>query len=207
MSRKKTDITANKIFAANISDLINKECSGNLKDFGISVGASYDTVLSWTKGEYLPGGAQLVAIKEKYNYISIDKLLTDQEPAETIREWKPETQEACRILRRIIESPDQETATALLYNLKAFSISIERMADKEENDKKFNSLKKELKELKKVVARLTEVKNLEKQSGTDQGQGVSSTTGEKTYPTPVITPDRATVHEPDTSINKTTEKK
>lgn len=175
MSRKKTVITEYQVFAANMRKLVKLYANDNKEYFGELVGCKYDTVLSWCKGEYLPGGAQLISIHKNCGNVSIDWLLTGQDTGEKMMaEWSVETQDACRAVKRIIESPDTKTAKALLSNLEAFSLSLDRYESEINHEKKLNdldksnkSLKKEFDELKEAVKRITDTDAAGSSSGID----------------------------------------
>lgn len=175
------------IFTNNINKLIAK--NGSKKDFAQSLGVTYDTVRRWGLGEFLPGGAELIKIAEKYD-VSIDWLLTGKVPplATDIENWAPETQEACRTVKRVIESGDKTTALALQMNLHAFSQSIDRYDDNRILKKDIEQLKREVKQLKKINDNPPEDK-----PGTDMG--VLLTTGKKEALYTPISSDPATVHD------------
>lgn len=63
--------------------------------------------------------------------------------------WTPEIQEACRTVKKILESGDQKTVAALQQNIEAFETSVKRL---DENEK--------LKEEKRI-------KTLNQSTGTD----------------------------------------
>lgn len=135
-------------FINNINKLITK--NGSKKDFALSIGVNYDTVRRWGLGEFLPGGAELIKIAETYN-ISIDWLLTGKEVSDPlISDWAPETQEACRKVKAILESNDKTTAAALHMNINAFEQSIERFDENKKLKGDVEKLKREVNHIKKL---------------------------------------------------------
>jgi transcriptional regulator with XRE-family HTH domain len=150
MSRKKNENIRFSEFASNINALIDKEYAGNKKDFSKAINVHYDSVRRWCNGESLPDGANLLLIHEKYN-ASIDWLLTGKDPGEAlISAWAPETQEACRKVKTILESNDKTTAAALHMNINAFEQSIERFDENKKLKGDVEKLKREVNHIKKL---------------------------------------------------------
>jgi transcriptional regulator with XRE-family HTH domain len=174
MSRKITPKVEYLQFASKINMLIDEREGGSKEEFSRKIGCSYETVRRWCLGNNLPDGAQMLELHRIYN-VSLDRLLTDEKnKTGEMESWAVETQEACRTVKRIIESPDKKTAKALLSNLEAFSLSLDRFEDKQEQDYKISelkqsseSLKNELKELKEAVRRLSETGSLGAHTGID----------------------------------------
>jgi len=174
MSRKITPKVEYLQFASKINMLIDEREGGSKEEFARKIGCSYETVRRWCLGNNLPDGAQMLELHRIYN-VSLDRLLTDEKnKTGEMESWAVETQEACRTVKRIIESPDKKTAKALLSNLEAFSLSLDRFEDKQEQDNKISelkqsseSLKNELKELKEAVRRLSETGSLGAHTGID----------------------------------------
>ena len=142
MSRKKLIKTEYEIFVRNINTLV--DYAGNRTLFADAIRVSYDTVRSWCIGEFLPGGAQLLAIKQTFN-VSIDWLLNGSEPRpvltdvspgisenrpeygsekELMSDWSEDTREACLALKEIMTSGDHLLKSAILSNLAAFKLSV-----------------------------------------------------------------------------------
>ena len=142
MSRKKLFIAENNIFVRNINTLVDSV--GNRTIFADAIRVSYDTVRSWCIGEFLPGGAQLLAIQQTYN-VSIDWLLNGSKPIpalvvksprisesraeyeperELLADWPEDILEACLALKEIMTSGDHLLKSAILSNLAAFKLSV-----------------------------------------------------------------------------------
>lgn len=148
MSRKKTLKNVNIIyyasFANNISSLV--ESNGGRKIFAETIGVKYETIRNWCNGTRFPEGYQLLSIRDKYG-ISIDALLTSSDPeliytpkvsesqaeygacAESLDKWPDDIKNACRQVKKILQSDHPVIKPALLSNLAAFQYSV----DKEES--------------------------------------------------------------------------
>lgn len=169
MSRKKTVKTVNKIFAQNIQKLIDDRCAGNKREFGASIGVEYDTVRSWCIGEYLPGGSQLLQIREIYD-ISIDNLLCGiQEKNTPVSEWPEDIKNACLKLKEIMEYNDGQINTSVQSHLTAGIRAIEKNKKVDVLSERLNNQEKEINSLKKSIHGLL--------SATDQKQHGKKGTG------------------------------
>ena len=81
----------------------------------------------------VPEWDQLVKISIASGY-SIDWFLTGKNitpEAAFMCGWTPEIQEACRTVKRILESGDKKTADALRQNIEAFETSVKRLDENE----------------------------------------------------------------------------
>lgn len=162
MSRKKANKSDYSSFAKNINTLCVD--NGGKYAFADALGVVYDSVRRWCNGENIPDGDTLLAIHEKFN-VSIDWLLTGKESVETSAEqfmcgWKPEVREACRTVRKILESSDRVTSEALLMNINAFEMSIEK-------DKTRDQLLADIERMKRDIEELKRVSDLKRFTGTD----------------------------------------
>lgn len=193
MSRKNTHKSEYSAFANNIKLLISRYEHGNKQEFAEACRCSYETVRRWCNGDNLPDGAQLLRINDIYS-VSIDWLLIGVDPGEKlIQEWSPETQEACRKVKTILESDDKTTAAALHMNISAFEQAIERY---DENQ----GLKKDVDQLKKEVKQLRQMNTLEKFTGTEPG--LISYTGDKETSYMPASPDATSIQESPAEFEK-----
>lgn len=144
---KKTEKSLYPIFARNFSAFV-EENDGRYV-FADMIEVTYDSVRRWCNGEGLPTGTQLLKISEIYK-VSIDWLLTGKYSSGAMQDWHPEIQEACRAVKKILESKDKTTALALKTNISAFEQSLTRHDDNEKLKKDIDKLKKEFNHLKKV---------------------------------------------------------
>ena len=154
MSRKKTTITNNIIFVNNINIMVNKH--GGKYTFAKSIGVSYDAVRQWCNGENLPDGKRLLAIRDKFG-VSIDALLSGSDPGQTYKpqiaettaeyggscvdsldKWPEEVKNACRQMKKILESDHPVIKPALLSNLAAFQYSVDKEKSQDEEIRKLN---------------------------------------------------------------------
>jgi transcriptional regulator with XRE-family HTH domain len=162
MSSKKMDISFISEFHCNINAMVEQE-SGNMRTFAKKISVDPDTVRSWCIGETLPNGKQLLKIHQIFK-ISLDWLLTGKRPGEEEipNDWSPEVKKACETMKKIMESGDAAIITALTTNLAAFEISVDRKSDNDDLRKDLDTVKKEIRHLKKLSekGRLT---------GSDQG--------------------------------------
>lgn|GEM_PF-3350083 len=118
MSRKKTHKSDYILFAKNISKIVSD--NGGKYAVAAALNVVYDSIRRWCKGENLPDGQQLLAIRDKFN-VSIDWLFTGTRPyavpADLINDHRvrehrcefcttisEETKEICTKVKNIIES-------------------------------------------------------------------------------------------------------
>lgn len=188
MSRKKTLKNVNIIyyasFANNISSLV--ESNGGRKIFAETIGVKYETIRNWCNGTRFPEGYQLLSIRDKYG-ISIDALLTSSDPeliytpkvsesqaeygacADSLDKWPDDIKNACRQVKKILQSDHPVIKPALLSNLAAFQYSVDKEESQDAEIRKLNQRLKLLEEFHKAKQR----------TGTD-GAASSSTGNEKT---------------------------
>ena len=162
MSSEKTKKSDYFLFAKNISHIAAD--NGGKYAFADALGVVYDSVRRWCIGETLPGGSQLLAIRDKFG-VSIDWLLTGrgsfpvmapgihespdspygtpQQPCPFCGDMTDEIKALCKTMKEIIESKHPAIVPALESNIKAFKYSM----DQEEELRK---LKEEVKHLKKL---------------------------------------------------------
>ena len=149
MSRKKLFINENNLFATNINALVKK--NGGKTAFAEAINVNYDTVRSWCLGEFLPGGAQLSLIRDKF-VVSIDWLLAGTGPyvvphvADDMPSYgKPEEhrcpfcggmseemKDLCKRVKDIMESGHPFAVKALESNIDAFEDSVKQAKEIEE---------------------------------------------------------------------------
>jgi transcriptional regulator with XRE-family HTH domain len=158
MSREKTIITNNILFAKNISKIVDD--NGGPYTFAMLIGVSYDAVRQWRIGENLPDGKRLLAIRAKFG-ISTDWLLAGEDPTpvkiagvaesraayDTNATAKPDPcpvkcdeklRKLCARVKKVME-PDDGFSKALEANIYAFEESAD-MKKEIQNIKKTSSM-------------------------------------------------------------------
>lgn len=175
MSRKKTVKTENNLFIKNINMLVDG--FGGKYEFAEAIGASYDAVRQWCIGQNLPSGDVLLTLREKLR-LSIDWLLAGEEnypvgvgleppPAIGGPGWSAEDIRLGKQLKTILDSKHPVIVPAIVSNLAAFELSVEK-------EKKQDG---EIKRLKKRVGDLEE--SMRQGPHTGCGEAASSRTGKR----------------------------
>jgi hypothetical protein len=115
---------------------------------------------------HVPEWDQLVKISDASGR-SIDWLLTGKDPADFTCDWPEPIRNACKTVRKILESDDAETAVALSNNITAFAKSLK---NHEEN----KALRNDVEALKQEILTLKKLNGLGLSTGTDQAASLST---------------------------------
>jgi hypothetical protein len=135
-------------------DSLSAEKNGGGYAFVDTLGNTCDSVRRRCDGEAVPEGKILLGIHEKYG-VSIDWLLTGNDPAETFMDGLPEDIRAlCRGVREILESGDDVIAPALKSDIAAYLTS-----GRNSRQQSAASVNNRLASLKEAFAEITEALN------------------------------------------------
>ncbi len=122
-------------FLNNIRLLTDMHCQGVERVFNDKI-SQRDAFTRWKKPGINPNFDAISKICEIFN-CSFDWLLTGVDPGENFMcGWTEETQKACKAVKKILESGDEKTATALLQNIDAFETSVTRRDENKKNERR-----------------------------------------------------------------------
>jgi hypothetical protein len=179
MSREKTKKSDYFLFAKNINMLAVD--NGGKYAFANTLGVVYDSVRRWCIGETLPGGNQLLMIRDKFG-VSIDWLLTGDDPApvkvptgihETgasygssphhcpyCGDMSEEVKDLCSRVKKIMESGHRTAVPALVSNITAFEDSVKQT--------------EEIEKLKQTVRHHSKLLQAEHRTGSGKAAGAGA---------------------------------